>query len=267
MKKNLFYVLLLTSVLSFQVVFLNAVEMAGEVNNAKGTVEILKTGDTEWEKILEGIQIEENDRIRTGPRSSCEIEMDDGSMIHIAANSQTSLQKLQLKEDEHTSSFQLFFGKMIASISKLKKTKMEVHTPTTICAVRGTEFAVEASSSETNIGVFEGSVAVTNPEVAEAEETVLNPDQETTVEKGINPEAPEKLSAAMIKNRERMLELRKRVKALRERLRRVPLEKRIKARQTVKARFDKLRQQRQIQKDRIHEKRENIRQQRRAPKK
>lgn len=243
------------------------VELSGEINDIKGTVEILKSGETVWDKAENGLQIEENDRVRTKPRSSCDIELDDGSMIHVAANSETTLEKLDLKEDEHTSSFKLYFGKVIASISKLRKTKMEVRTPTSVCAVRGTEFAVETTEAETNVGVFEGQVAVANPDAVQTDtaEVLVNPDQETTVEKGINPKVPASLRAAMIKNRERMLEMRMRVKALREKLKRVPPAERMKARLAAKERIQNIRDKRKGQRENLRERRDNLKQQRRAP--
>lgn len=256
------------SLLLFSAFFctLQAEDLAGELNNIKGTVMYLQSGDTEWDTAINGLAIGPNDRIRTKPRSSCDIELDDGSMIHVAANSETSVDRLELKEEEHVSSFKLLFGKVIASISKLKKTKMEIRTPIAVCAVRGTEFAVETSSSDTNVGVFEGQVAVVNPDVAQApgEETLVNPEQETTVEKGINPRIPAALREAMRQNRERMAEMRQRVKALRAKLKRVPSADRIKARFAAKERLQKARQMRQNQREKIQDRRRNIRQ-KRAP--
>lgn len=237
--------------------------MAGEINELKGKVEIKKAGDVAWNEAAAGLPVEQGYRIKTGPRSMCDVELDDGSLIHIAANSETQVESLDIKEDEHTSSFQLFIGKIIASVQHLKKTKMQIRTPTSVAAVRGTEFAVEAGEKETEVGVFDGSVGVRNAELSGEElEALVGKDQQTSVAAGEKPLPPGKLGEAMKRNREYMKELRARVKALHEKLKRVPPEERQLARKRAAERFDKLRIKRQDLRKKLEDRQHNIRQKR-----
>jgi hypothetical protein len=237
--------------------------MAGEINDLKGKVEIMKAGDAAWNTAEAGLPVEQGDKLKTGPRSMCDIELDDGSLIHLAANSETQIETLDIKEEEHVSSFQLFFGKIIASVNKLKVTKMQIKTPTSVAAVRGTEFAVEATEKDTEVGVFDGSVAVKGTEVSGEElEAMIEKDQQTSVAAGQKPLPPGKLGDAMRRNREYMKELRGRVKALREKLKRVPPEERMLVRKRAGERFNKLRNERQDMHRKLQQRKENIRQKR-----
>ncbi|HAX61141.1 MAG TPA: hypothetical protein DCX95_01075 [Elusimicrobia bacterium] len=218
-------------------------DFSGELAEIKGTVEILKEGETEWVSVVSGMPVQLKDRLKTGNNSSCDMELDDGSIIYIGENTEASVEMLELTADKHSSKISLWFGKILANISKSKNTKMEVHSPTAIVAVRGTEFVVESKGEETDVGVFDGEVGVKNTEGETIEEVTVKPDEETSVRKGVRPRPPSRL-ILMQKNKERNLRIRNRVAQLRERLKRVPPEKRAKARQLAYEKFQKLREKR-----------------------
>lgn len=234
-------------------------EAAGEINNPKGKVDVMRNGQNAWGAAMQGLPLGGGDRIKTGPRSMCDMELDDGSMIHLAANSETKIESLEIKEGQNVSAFSLFVGKMIASINKLKVTKMQVHTPMCVAALRGTEFAVDTSSSETEVGVFDGAVAVKNTDLSGEElETMVQKDQETKVAAGQKPLPPGKLGEVMLKNREYMTELRDRVRQLKEKLKRVPPAERAETRQHIAERFEKLRSERQDLRLKIEERNKDL---------
>lgn len=217
-------------------------DFSGEIGEIKGTVEILKEGETEWLPVVSEMPVQLKDRLKSAENSSCNLELDDGSIIFIGENTETSVEMLELTAESHNSKIALWFGKIIANISKSKNTKMEVHSPTAIVAVRGTEFAVESKAEETDVGVFDGEVGVKNTE-GETEEVTVKPDEETSVRKGVRPLPPSRL-VMMQKYKERNLHIRNRVSHLRERLKRLPPEKRAKARQIAFERFKKVREKR-----------------------
>ncbi|MFA5779511.1 MAG: FecR family protein [Elusimicrobiota bacterium] len=218
-------------------------DFSGEIGEIKGTVEILKAGEEEWSPAVSEMPVQLKDRLKSAENSSCNLEFDDGSVIFIGENTEASVEMLELTAEKHNSKISLWFGKIIANISKSKNTKMEVHSPTAIVAVRGTEFAVETNVQKTDVGVFDGEVGVKNTEGAEISEVTVKPDEETSVQKGTRPHPPSRL-VLMQKYKERNLNIRNRVAQLRERLKRLPPEKRVKARQIAFEKFQKLREQR-----------------------
>ncbi|MEW6555726.1 MAG: FecR family protein [Elusimicrobiota bacterium] len=242
--------------------FLSAQTFSGEFGEVKGTVEILKEGEMDWAPAVEGMPVQLKDKIKTAENSSCNVELDDGSIIFVGENTEAAIDTLEITTEKHDSKVSLWFGKILANISKSKDTKMEVNSPTAIVAVRGTEFAVESSGEKTAVGVFDGEVGVKNTEGTEIEEVNVKPDQETLVERGIRPRPPSRL-VLMQKYKERNARLRKRVQSLKEQLKRHPPEHRLKMRQTAFEKFKKLREKRIEQIKRNQMKRKAIK--RRSP--
>ncbi|MFH0948339.1 MAG: FecR family protein [Elusimicrobiota bacterium] len=238
---------------------LYAQTFSGELGEVKGTVKILTEGESVWVPVVEEMPVQLKDRLKAAENSSCNLELDDGSIIFIGENTEASVEMLELTSEKHNSKISLWFGKIIANISKLKDTKMEVHSPTAIVAVRGTEFAVDTSTTDekTDVGVFDGEVSVKNAEESIGEEVTVKPDEETTVPKGIRPSSPSRL-LLMQKYKERNACIRDRVADLRERLKRVPPEKRAKARRITYEKFQKLREKRIEQIKKNQQKRKTI---------
>ncbi|OGS18404.1 MAG: hypothetical protein A2219_04205 [Elusimicrobia bacterium RIFOXYA2_FULL_50_26] len=220
----------------------SAADFSGEISDVKGTVEILKEGSDAWANAVEGMPAQPKDRIKTWRSSSCCLEFDDGSLIYVSENSQASIEFLELSEEKHSSKISLWVGKLLAKIAKSKETKMEIHTPVSVNSVRGTEFAVETTGEKSEIGVFEGKVSVKGSDDLSGEEIDLLADQQTSVPKGMKPERPQALQEAMLRNRERMTEIRARVARLKERLKRLPPEERMKARRVALEKYSAYRE-------------------------
>lgn len=242
------YCLLFVSLIFFAVQPLYCQNLSGEISEIKGNVKVLKAGETQWYPAIEGMPVEVNDRIKTLKDSSCNMELDDGSFLLIDEKTEASVEYLELTEEKHSSKFSLWVGRILANISKSKSVKMHIKTPTSVAAVRGTEFAVEATDKETNLGVFEGEVAVNTPEGAEAEDVMVKADEETSVLKDEKPRTPAKLQEIMRRHKERMVNLREKIAQMRARLKRIPPEKRIIARKRIVERFRGIRERREHQK-------------------
>ncbi|MDD5686670.1 MAG: FecR domain-containing protein [Elusimicrobia bacterium] len=231
----------------------------GEVGEVKGVVEILKNGETEYIPAVEEMPVQLKDRIKTAKNSSCNLELDDGSLIYIGENTEASVDALEIGKEKHNSKISLWLGKIIANIAKLKNTKMEVHSLTSVVAVRGTEFAVEAAADKTDVGVFEGEVAVKSGNDSIKEEVSVKPDEQTTVLKDQNPSRPYKLTEVMERYKERNKVLKGRLEILRERLKKESPERRTKMRQLAMGRFQKMKERRSEQMKQLKMKRQGLR--------
>jgi hypothetical protein len=126
-------------------------------------VVMIKTVDTEdWNKVTGEVPLEPNDSVKTSADGQAEIYLDDKGVVSLNSNTELEISSL----DQEDSVLSLSFGSLVAKIKHFlnEKQKFKVRTPSAVCAVRGTEFAVEYSkmSKESGVGVFdEGRVAVT----------------------------------------------------------------------------------------------------------
>jgi hypothetical protein len=233
----------------------SAAEFSGDLRHIEGDVQIDKGNG--WITALEGLPVERNDRIRTGGGASCSVDLDDGSVIEIGDGTEAVFDELSITPETHTSQINLLFGRIIASVASLRTTRMRVNMPTAVCAVRGTEFAVEATSMAARCGVFTGAVAVSGTGTG-INEVLVNPDEETVVDRGVMPRRPERLKEQMLRNRERMTAIRARVAALHERLKRVPGKQRRIERENVRARFLQMRDRRRTLNEELRQRNDGI---------
>jgi len=130
------------------------------VKKISGDVRVKDASSEEW-SALEGVMpLNSADSIKTGD-GVAEIYLDDKGAIIVGRNTELELSSLAKGE----SVFSIEFGNIAAKIQHFldEKLKMQVRTPSAVCAVRGTEFAVEYSQlgKDTGAAVFnEGRLAV-----------------------------------------------------------------------------------------------------------
>jgi hypothetical protein len=148
--------------------------VSGEVvvHPADGSPEV--SGET-------GMPLEQGDRIVTSADSTAEISLDGESLISLSANSDFTLENTQ----KSASIFSLTFGSLMAKIQKLGSQSLSVRSPTSVAAVRGTEFGVDVDGEQSHVGVFdEGRVEVQG---GAGRPEILTPNQETSVQRGRAP--------------------------------------------------------------------------------
>ena len=127
-----------------------------------GTVMVKTIAGDEWSKITGEMPLDPNDVVKTSADGIAELYLDDKGAITLGRNTELEITEL-VQED---AIFSLNFGSLTAKVKHFlnEKYKMQVRTPSAVCAIRGTEFAVEYSQmgKEASVAVFdEGRVAVT----------------------------------------------------------------------------------------------------------
>ncbi len=126
-----------------------------------GTVMVKTVDKEEWSRVEGEIPLDPNDVVKTGSDGLAEIYLDDKGTMALGRNTE-----LEISDTEQTDTiFSINFGSLAAKVKHFlnDKFKMQVRTPTAVCAIRGTEFAVEYNqlAKETLVAVFdEGRVAV-----------------------------------------------------------------------------------------------------------
>lgn len=196
-------------------------EQIAVVVELKGGVLIKGEDEKKWEKCEENEPLFEGDLIKTEKNAFAQIIFEDESMVRLQENSILEIKKMSEDRENKQTVLKLNLGKVILFVEKIiyPLTKFEVQTPTAIAGVRGTEFAVETTGEETDIGAFSGNIGVRSilKSGKESEEIFLGENEETTVEKFKIPHPKRKLKKLLYLTR-KLPEFRGRYKILRQRM-------------------------------------------------
>ncbi len=194
-----------------------AAGQAGCVYDMAGDVQVRRAGAADWGPVRKGLPLSEGDGLRTGGGSWCELLFKDGTYVKLDADSEAAAETLKASAAERVFSFSFLKGKALWLAAKLKARAggFTVRTPSAVCAVRGTAFAVAVSTSGgTSVGLFEGKVAVsssgTEKELLPGSEAVSPSPGEVLVQA--------RLSRLMKAEERRYARVKGRVEALRKRL-------------------------------------------------
>ena len=121
---------------------------AGKITNLDGRVDVTVPGQPARPSSI-GDMVNVGDVIRTKSASKCEVTWVDGSVTRLAENSRLRVTEFMLEKEKRSVSFNLFRGKMQNVVKSAEQllgpkgaSKYEVHTPTTVCGVRGTNFFI-----------------------------------------------------------------------------------------------------------------------------
>ncbi len=170
---------------------------APTLTEVSGKVFVLKAGSATWGQISKGQILAGGDQVRTAAGSRATITFDDNSRIELGPNASFTIQ--EVGPQRH--SFKLGLGFLKAWVSQNLQRRFEVRTPTAVCSVRGTHFALDvAASGATLVQMFAGLLAVADMKGNEVE---LSKDQRIQVtDKGLGPVEGEGAAAPADKARE-----------------------------------------------------------------
>ncbi|MDQ7773901.1 MAG: FecR family protein [Elusimicrobiales bacterium] len=205
------------------------VQWDARLKRISGEVLLKSSEAAEWVAVESAeVPLDPDDSIKTGSSGAAEIYVENQGVIALARNTELELSALEKDESE----LKLLMGAIVAKIEKfaMKKRKFSVRTPSAVCAIRGTEFAVEHSrfNSETAAAVFdEGNVSFMplDKDGKELGEYILEPNTEIFASSQIKRHKAVRLSR-MMKHRGQMSVNRERVRALRKSWKPLSMERR-----------------------------------------
>lgn len=156
----------------------------------EGGGEIKVTGELYRVELLKKIfpkDIKPNEPIKTDKRTQLEITMPSKDVIKVAQNTEAVIRSESLMK--------VMNGKIHGLIKKLKpKTKFEVHSPTSVTSIRGTEFMLNVSNNiTTTVIVLDGEVEFLSKDsqktvkVRKNQQSVLRPQQHPSDPISIKP--------------------------------------------------------------------------------
>ncbi len=145
----------------------------------------------DWKTLKLYDTVNDNDVVRTGANSLCEIELSDGSVVKLLDNSVMEIRNLE-PEDEKGVDLFAGLGKFYFQVKKLLRKKFQVSTPVAVAAIRGTEFMIINDADESRLLVNEGKLDFSD--VAGNYVLLLNGNQKSSLRSGQPPTEPEPLS-------------------------------------------------------------------------
>lgn len=159
---------------------------AAEISYFQGKVEYLKTGTQSWAEVSGSFRpvLGPGDQVRTGRASKAVILFEDSTKVTLGPLSNFAL----AKQDGSGTSISLPIGKLRAQVQKQLGGKIfDVRTPSAVCAVRGTDFAVMAGDDgSTRVEVYDGLVAA----AGRAGEVLVRPGEFSDIALGGAPMPP-----------------------------------------------------------------------------
>jgi hypothetical protein len=121
-----------------------------------GPVDMRSGAASSWRPVEGEENVTAGWEIRTHKDSSAQLQFPDGSRVQINSGSIFAIDKTDTKE----MSFSLKLGKIRAAFAGLLSSRVSIHTPTAVCAVRGTVFDVGVDEKNTNVTMSEGVLEV-----------------------------------------------------------------------------------------------------------
>jgi hypothetical protein len=118
----------------------------GQVKVAKGAVQVERAGKRVAATV--GMPVRTSDVLVTGADGSAGVTFSDNSLVSVGPNSVFAIDKYRFDSTTHVGEFEgsLRKGKLAAVSGKMVKQtpeSMKIRTPSSVMAVRGTEFVVE----------------------------------------------------------------------------------------------------------------------------
>ncbi len=121
----------------------------------------LKAPLKDWKPVKSKQVIGKGTYLRTRPKSSCDLLLQNGSKIKIIEKSVIYIENMMAKDKDHKSKLRLYAGTVLSKPTKLSgNSEYTITTPTAVAGVRGTEFIVTFDQQKTSIAVNEGKVWV-----------------------------------------------------------------------------------------------------------
>lgn len=140
MKRTSILISVLAVVLFFSMLAWSA--QIGTITGMTGNVDITPAADTQARAVAVGDAVNEGDILRTKSKSKAEVSFSDGNVLRLAENTRLKISEYMSGKNKNVSVLNLMRGKILNTVKTVGAIggRYEVHTPTTVCGVRGTIF-------------------------------------------------------------------------------------------------------------------------------
>lgn len=165
----------------------------GRVSAVSGRVEIVQNGGKS--RVVVGREIQETDKIETGPGGVVQIRFTDGSSFTLYEKSSVRIDQYRKGNDGKStidSAIDITYGKLrfFVNPAGTDKKNAKFKTKTAVMGIRGTSGIIDASpSGQTQLVVLTGKVEVFNPKFPTLP-VMVGPNSLTSVNPGAVPNPP-----------------------------------------------------------------------------
>ncbi len=133
-------------------------QQIGKISFPIGMNYVQHPKETNWQKVRYYMPVEANDKIKTGKQSRCEITFQTKKVMRIGENSIVEITKDQAGTEEvHMSRGMAWLSLFLPK----GKSHIRVRTPSSVCAIRGTVYRLNADSNQTTYRCYQGTIEVT----------------------------------------------------------------------------------------------------------
>ena len=179
----------------------------GVVQQVLGDVVIMHGDVLKGYRAERGIHLYKGDTVMTLVYGKVRFKLNDGSILSLASETKLKLTQsvYEKKKKRRSSFFQMALGKarfVVVKLLDFKRSEFKVKTPTAVCGVRGSDFILEATDSETIATAlvdteleFQGLAYLEEPPI------ILIDNQTSRVGKDERPSTPMKLSQDKIEEK------------------------------------------------------------------
>jgi len=126
----------------------------GKIQMAQGEVLVIHKGDNSAYRMEKDFPVFSEDTLVTGERSRANVKLNDRSVFSLAPVSKMVIDRsiYDPAKKERSSLLSLLFGRARFIVAKLKgKSEYTVKTPTAVCGVRGSDFALAVTPAQEEV--------------------------------------------------------------------------------------------------------------------
>ncbi|MEW6666872.1 MAG: FecR family protein [Thermodesulfobacteriota bacterium] len=167
---------------------------AGKIDKVEGAVSVVRSDGKEV-KAQPGLSLYAGDQITTGKGAKAWFSLEQGKRFQVGEEGQLAIDELSSSEVEDSQpTLRLILGYLWSKLDKIggKPSGLELHTPTAVMGIRGTEFeTVVALDATSVVAVDEGGVEIE----VDDHKAVVEQGQMIQVEVDAKPGPPEKSPA------------------------------------------------------------------------
>lgn len=145
-----------------------------KVTHIEGGADVLKSGSTSANPIRLGESLNVGDVIRTKSNGRVEITFVNKNILRVAASTRVEIKEHMTRADNSFSIVKMYRGAVqaISSSNFIKRVSMspvdnkyEVHTPTAVCGIRGSDMIVSFQGGVTSVLFVTGKGYIFNPQM------------------------------------------------------------------------------------------------------
>lgn len=160
---------------------INETVLESKATVVSGEVSVVNSKTNQKQKGKSGMVISEGDVIQLDKNALAEVQISGVSTVKIKEKTKVEVEKTKKEGNKTDTKLKLWKGKLKVDVKKATAdSKFEIQTPSAVCGVRGTSFAVnhDEENNVTRVEVFEGEVDMKRIDQKDEQPVMLKKNQQ-----------------------------------------------------------------------------------------